>query len=79
LGEQTQGDLWWTKHPSYRGLFVGVLLMLGSRAVGWFIQSPNAADASDARTAAVVLQAVVGFGGATWLFVEQRSRKSRTS
>jgi hypothetical protein len=62
----------------YRGLFVGVLLMLGGRAVGWFIQSPNAADASDARTAAVILQAVVGFGGATWLYVQQRSRKNPT-
>jgi hypothetical protein len=63
----------------YRGLFVGVLLMLGGQAVGWFIQSPDAADPSDARTAAVILQAVVGFGGAMWLFSQQRRRKSRTS
>ena len=78
-GGQTQGDLIVEQASFYRGLFVGVLLMLGGRAVGWFMQSPNAADASDARTAAVVLQAVVGVGGATWLYVQQRSRRSRTS
>jgi hypothetical protein len=63
----------------YRGLVIGILFILGVRAVAWFIQSPNAAEASDARTAAVVLQAVVGFGGAAWLYLQQRGRQSRTS
>jgi hypothetical protein len=61
------------------GFLAGVLVMVGAQAVGWFIQSPGAADARALRTAAVIGQAVIGFGGATWLYARQRGRATRTS
>jgi amino acid transporter len=65
--------------PFNRGFLAGVLVMIGAQAVGWFIQSPSAADASALRTAAVIVQAVIGFGGATWLYARERGRATRTS
>jgi hypothetical protein len=65
--------------PFNRGLLAGVLAMIGAQAVGWFIQSPGAADVSALRTAAVIVQAVIGFGGATWLYARERARATRTS
>ena len=65
--------------PFNRGCLAGVLLMIGALAVGWFIQSPDAAHASALRTAAVVVQAVIGFGGAAWLYARERARATRTS
>jgi hypothetical protein len=65
--------------PFNRGLLAGVLMMIGAQAVGWFIQSPGASHASALRTAAVIVQAVIGFGGATWLYARERGRAIRTS
>ncbi|MBM3494487.1 MAG: hypothetical protein FJX72_09245 [Armatimonadetes bacterium] len=65
--------------PFNSGFLAGVLVMIGIQAVGWFIQSPGAADASALRTAAVIVQAVIGFGGATWLYARERRRATRTS
>jgi hypothetical protein len=65
--------------PFNRGFLAGVLVMIGAQAVGWFIQSPSAADASALRTAGVIVQAVIGFGGATWLYARERGRATRTS
>jgi hypothetical protein len=65
--------------PFNRGFLAGVLVMIGAQAVGWFIQSPGAAHASALRTAAVVVQAFIGFGGAAWLYARQRARVTRAS
>lgn len=65
--------------PFNTGFLAGVLVMIGAQAVGWFIQSPSAADASALRTAAVIIQAVTGFGGAAWLYARERGRATRTS
>ena len=65
--------------PFNTGFLAGVFVMVGVHAVGWLIQSPGAADASALRTAAVIVQAVVGFGGATWLYARERGRAMRTS
>ena len=65
--------------PFNTGFLAGVLVMIGAQAVGWFIQSPSVADASALRMAAVISQAVIGFGGATWLYARERSRATRTS
>jgi len=65
--------------PYNTGFLAGVLVMIGAQAVGWFIQSPSVADASALRMAAVVIQAVIGFGGATWLYARERGRAIRTS
>jgi hypothetical protein len=62
-----------------RGFIGGVLMLLGAQAVFWFIQSPGAADASALRTAAVILQAIIGLGGGTWLYARQRARATRTT
>lgn len=35
--------------PFKTGFLAGVLVMIGAQAVGWFIQSPNVADASALR------------------------------
>jgi hypothetical protein len=60
-----------------RGLLAGMLLMLGGQAVNWFIGG-GTPDASTIRTIAVALQAIVGFGGAWWLYVRQRSRAAQS-
>ena len=65
--------------PFNTGFLAGVLVMIGVQAVSWFIQSPGAADASALRMAAVIVQAVVGFGGAMWLYARERGRATRTS
>ena len=65
--------------PFNTGFLAGVLAMIGVQAVSWFIQSPGVADASALRIAAVIVQAVVGFGGATWLYARERGRATRTS
>jgi hypothetical protein len=64
--------------PFNTGFLAGVLVMIGAQAVGWFIQSPSVADASALRMAAVITQAVIGFGGATWLYARERGRATRT-
>lgn len=64
--------------PFNTGFLAGLLVMVGAQAVGWFIQSPSAADASLLRTAAVIVQAVIGFGGAAWLYARERGRTTRT-
>lgn len=61
-------------HSFLRGLTAGILLMVGAQALYWFIGSSSAADASTLRTSAVGLQAIIGFGGALWLYRRQRSR-----
>ena len=65
--------------PFSTGFLAGVLGMIGAQAVSWFIQSPGAADASALRMAAVIVQAVIGFGGAAWLYARERGRAARTS
>jgi hypothetical protein len=65
--------------PFNTGFLAGVLVMIGVQAVSWFIQSPSAADASALRMSAVIVQAIVGFGGATWLYARERGRATRTS
>jgi hypothetical protein len=65
--------------PFNTGFLAGVLVMIGVQAVSWFIQSPSAADGSALRMAAVIVQAVIGFGGATWLYARERGRATRTS
>jgi len=65
--------------PFNAGFLAGVLVAIGGQAVGWFIQSPGAADASALRTTAVVVQAVIGFGGGAWLFARERRRATRTT
>jgi hypothetical protein len=65
--------------PFNTGFLAGVLVMIGAQAVGWFIQSPGVADASALRMAAVITQAVIGFGGATWLYARERGRTTRAS
>jgi hypothetical protein len=65
--------------PFNTGFLAGMLVMIGALAVGWFIQSFRPADASALRTAAVIVQAVIGFGGATWLYTRERRRATRTS
>lgn len=58
-----------------RGGAAGVLLALGAMAVHWFI-SPAALDATGLRQAAVAAQALVGFGGALLLWLNQRRSES---
>jgi hypothetical protein len=65
--------------PFNTGFLGGMLLMIGIDAVSWFIQSPSAADASALRTAAVIVQAVIGFGVATWLYARERGRATQRS
>ena len=65
--------------PFNTGFLAGVLVMIGAQAVGWFIQSPSVADSSALRMAAAIIQAVIGFGGATWLYARERRRATRTS
>lgn len=65
--------------PFNTGFLAGVLVMIGVQAVSWFIQSPSSANASALRMAAVIVQAVIGFGGATWLYARERGRAARTS
>jgi hypothetical protein len=65
--------------PFNTGFLAGVLASIGGQAVGWFIQSPSAADASGLRIAAVVVQAFIGFGGAMWLYARERGRAVRKS
>ena len=65
--------------PFNTGFLAGVLVMIGVQATSWFIQSPGAADASALRMAAVIGQAVIGFGGAAWLYLRERGRATRTS
>lgn len=50
-----------------RGMFAGILLMLGAQGLYWFITTSAHPDASSLRTALVALQCVVGFGGTLWL------------
>jgi hypothetical protein len=72
--EDVMGDT-----PFNTGFLAGVLVMIGVQAVSWFIQSPSSASASALRMAAVIVQAVIGFGGATWLYARERGRAARTS
>ena len=58
-----------TKNFDY-GLVAGVLLMVAADAAHWFI-TPHA-DASSARTLAVIAQALVGLIGAAWLVKTKR-------
>ena len=60
-----------------RGLLTGMLLMLGAQAVHWFITPISHPDAGALRTTGVGVQAAIGFGGALWLFVRQRSKYPR--
>ena len=60
-----------------RGFLAGILLMIGGQAVNWFIAWSGAPDASTLRTTAVALQAILGFSGASWLYIRQRSRAVR--
>jgi len=65
--------------PFNTGFLAGVLVMIGAQAASWFIQSPDAGGAGALRMAAVIVQAVLGFGGATWLYARERGRAARTS
>lgn len=58
-----------------KGLFAGILLMLGGQAGHWFITPLAHPDASTLRHVLVALQAVIGFGGGAWFF--SAARKSR--
>jgi len=51
--------------------------MLGAQAVHWFITPISHPDAGALRTTGVGVQAAIGFGGALWLFVRQRSKYPR--
>lgn len=55
------------------GLFTGLLLMFGADAIHWMITGSAHPDASTVRQILVVVQALVGFGGAVLLY--QRARK----
>jgi hypothetical protein len=52
-----------------RGMMAGILLMIGSHAVNWFISHPGA---STNRALMVGLQLVIGLGGGAWLILQQR-------
>jgi hypothetical protein len=65
--------------PFNTGFLAGVLVMIGAQAVGWFIQSPSAAHVSALRTAAVIVQAIIGFGGAIGLYARERGRATRAA
>jgi hypothetical protein len=58
-----------------RGLVVGLFAMVGGQAVHWFLTPMNHPDASVLRTVGVAVQATIGFGGALWLAVRQRSTR----
>jgi hypothetical protein len=58
-----------------RGATAGLLLALGAMAMYWFI-SPTSLEATGLRQAAVAGQALVGFGGAALLWLNQRRSES---
>jgi len=57
------------------GVLAGILLMLGADALHWFITPMRHPDATTVNYVATAVQAIVGIGGAGWLFV-RRSRPS---
>lgn len=62
-----------------RGMFAGILLMLGAQGLYWFATMSAHPDASNLRTALVALQCVVGFGGTLWLLRSRTGSPTRVS
>lgn len=56
------------------GVVVGLLAMVGAQAIHWLITPGNHPGASTVRTIGVVIQAIVGVGGAMWIGFKRRSR-----
>jgi hypothetical protein len=54
------------------GVLCGMLLMVGSSAIHWFITPMSHPDASTAREVGAAIQGLLGFGGAAALFLRAR-------
>lgn len=59
-----------------RGVGFTVFILLGFQAVRWLINPADHPEASQFRTMGVGLQALVGFGAATWLYWRERAQPS---
>lgn len=65
-----------TRAAFNRGTVAGALLILGALAFYWFL-SGSSADATAVRRIAVSAQALLGFGGAAILWLNQRRSERR--
>ena len=67
-----------TDNSSFRnGVIVGLLAMVGAQATHWLITPASHPDTGAVRTVGVVIQAILGFGGAIWIATKQRSGRRR--
>ena len=61
-----------------RGIMAGLLLAIGTFGAHWFI-TPDAYRATTLDRALVVVQILVGFGGAAWLTLVDRRVTRRSA
>ena len=65
-------------NSSGRAVVALMLALAGGQAVHWLVTPAQHPDASDVRTAAVIAQAVVGWGGFAWLASRERRGRRAT-